>query len=175
MYQIRELKRQDMKRINEWRNNPEVIMCLGSPFRYINDEVDDKWFDYYMCNRDKMVRCSIISEESPDDIIGLVSLTNINYINRSASFHIMIGKKENQNIGAGTFATKKMLEHGFLNMNLNRIELATLSNNVRAQHLYKKCGLKKEGVKRECCYKNGKYLDEEIYSILRKEFLENFE
>lgn len=44
MYKLRELERKDLTIINSWRNDYELIEQLGAPFRYINLEVDQKWF-----------------------------------------------------------------------------------------------------------------------------------
>jgi RimJ/RimL family protein N-acetyltransferase len=79
MYRLRELEREDVQIINSWRSSKELIDYLGAPFRYINKEVDYQWFDNYILNRDTKIRCSIINER--DEIIGLVSLTNIDRIN----------------------------------------------------------------------------------------------
>ena len=169
MYYLRELERRDLSIINGWRNNPKVIALLGAPFRYINAEVDEAWFDAYMRNRGNAVRCTIIHEET-GQAIGLVSLTNINHLNQSAEFHIMVGEAEKQNCGAGTFAVHAMLSHAFYNMNLNRIELTVLSSNGRAQHVYEKCGFQKEGILRQAYFKQGLFEDAYRYSILRSEY-----
>ena len=137
MYKLRELERKDLTIINSWRNDYELIEQLGAPFRYINLEVDQKWFDLYMSNRGNQVRCAIV-EEKKDDILGLVSLVSVNQMNQSAELHIMIGDKENQGKGIGSFAVKEMLNHAFFNMNLNRVELTVIENNKRAIHLYEK-------------------------------------
>ena len=149
MFRLRELERKDLQEINKWRNNPELIELLGAPFRYINLDVDVKWFESYMNNRGNAVRCAI-TELNKDDILGLVSLVSINYMNQSAEFHIMIGDKANQGRGIGTFAVKEMLN--------------------RAKHLYEKCGFVYEGRKRKAKYKNGTFVDMLMYSILRFEF-----
>lgn len=164
MYRLRELQRKDIPAINSWRNSEELISNLGAPFRFINQEVDEKWFDSYMQMRSNAVRCAIITEEC-DDIIGLVSLMDINYINRSATLHIMIGNSE-QGKGAGTFAVKAMCEHAFKNYGLNRIELDVLADNKRAQHVYEKCGFIQEGIKKQAVYKNGVYKDMLFYAKL---------
>ena len=167
MYRLRELERKDISTINKWRNNEDIISNLGAPFRYINQDIDNKWFDSYLTNRNNCVRCSIVDEE--DLILGLVSLTNINYTNLSCVFHIMIGEN-NQNKGAGTFAVREMLKHAFFNMNMHRVELTVLETNDRAVHLYEKCGFTKEGTKRRSTYKNGEYVNMYLYSILREEY-----
>ena len=170
MYKLRELERKDLSEINKWRNDFDLVACLGAPFRFINEEVDEKWYDAYMSNRNGNIRCAIVFEDN-DRILGLVSLIDIDYIRRSAIFNIMVGRNENYGKGIGTYATKEMLRHAFYNMNLHRIELTVLSNNERAIRLYEKVGFKKEGIKREVAFKNGKYEDMVAYSILDKEYM----
>lgn len=169
MYRLRELEKKDIAIINQWRNKKELIDYLGAPFRYINLDVDEQWYLQYMNNRNNTVRCSIVDSE--DTIIGLVSLTSINTINQSATFHIMIGESKNQNKGAGSFAVKSMIQHAFNNLNLRRIELSVLSNNTRAQHIYEKNGFIYEGTKRKSVFKNGDFVDMKIYSILKEDYL----
>lgn len=169
MYQLRELERKDLVEINKWRNDPELISSLGAPFRFINLEVDEAWFDGYMTNRGSQIRCAI-TEGVSDNILGLISLVSIDYVNQSAELHIMIGDKKNQGKGIGTFAVDAMLQHAFYNMNLRRIELTVLENNDRAKHLYEKIGFVQEGVKRMARYKNGEFVNMLLYSILKEEY-----
>lgn len=170
MYKLRELEREDIKRINKWRNDPYLIACLGAPYRFINEDVDSDWYEKYLHTRNNSVRCAIVDSEKEDEVLGLISLMDINYINRSGELHIMIGSSENRGRGLGTFAVKAMIEHAFLNLNLRRIELGVLENNDPAIHLYEKCGFVCEGIKRESNYKNGKYISMIIMSILRSEW-----
>lgn len=170
MYKLRELNKADIPTINKWRNDHELISFLGAPFRYINLDVDYKWYDDYLNNRHNTLRCSIVEKANTDEVLGLISLTNINTINRSAVLHIMIGNKENQGKGIGSFAVNKVLRHAFENINLNRIELSVLENNRRAIKLYEKHGFKKEGIKKEATYKDGKFLNMVIMGILSADF-----
>lgn len=173
MFRLREIEKRDIEVINRWRNDPELIASLGAPYRYINSIVDEKWFDSYMNNRNTQVRCSIVDEN--DAIIGLVSLVDIDHMNQSCVFHIMIGSGENQGKGAGTYATKEMLNHAFNNLNIHRVELNVLADNMRAIHLYEKVGFIKEGTRRQCDFKNGKFVDMLMYSVLREEYLEKIQ
>ena len=168
-YRLRELERKDIPVINQWRNDPELIARLGAPYRFINLDVDEEWFDDYIKNRNTAVRCAIV-EENNDEILGLVSLVSIDYMNQSAEFHIMVGSKENQGKGVGTFAVKEMLCHAFDNLNLQRVELTVLEENMRARHLYEKAGFVQEGIKRSSKYKKGKFVNMVLYSILRSDF-----
>lgn len=173
MFKLRELEEKDLSVINNWRNDPDLIAMLGAPFRYINLTIDKKWYEDYIANRNNVVRCSIIDQNNNNLILGLVSLASIDYLNQSAELHIMIGDNKNQGRGAGSFAIKEMLNHGFNNLNLNRIELTVVDSNKRAQHVYQKIGFVHEGIKRCSKYKNGCFVDMHIYSILKEEFNKN--
>ena len=171
MYMLRELQKKDMQIITSWRNDPELISFLGAPFRYINPDVDEKWFDNYMANRSTTIRCAIVTELE-DTILGLISIASINQLNQSGVLHIMIGDKNNRGKGIGYFAVTEMINHAFLNLNLHRIELDVLASNIAAQKLYEKCGFVKEGTRRQAVFKQGKYIDMYVYAILREEFQE---
>ncbi len=168
MYKLRELSKKDLPAINKWRNDEHLISFLGAPFRYIDLRVDEEWFENYLKNRSTNIRLSIVNED--DDCIGLVSLMQISTINRSATLHIMIGSENNCGKGVGSFAVKKMLEHAFFNLNLNRVELDALESNARARHVYEKIGFVQEGIKRNAVYKNGKFVNMVMYGVLKEEF-----
>lgn len=168
MYKLRELEQRDIEEINSWRNDEKLIRKLTAPYRYINSDVDIMWFQQYMANRNNNVRCAVV--DAQDAIIALVSLTDIDYLNQSADFRLMVGKESNRGKGVGTFAVMEMLKHAFENLNLNRVELTVLSDNEVAKHLYEKCGFVYEGRKRKSIYKGGKFVDILIYAILREEF-----
>lgn len=173
MYKLRELERIDLDRINKWRNDPNLIACLGAPYRYINEDVDIEWYDKYLNSRNNSVRCAIVEEENEEVVLGLISLLNINSINRSAEMHIMIGENENRGKGIGSFSVKAMIKHAFYNLNLRRIELGVLENNYSAIHLYEKSGFIREGFKRKSNYKNGNYISMIIMGLLLEDFEKN--
>ncbi len=168
MFTLRELERKDLEVINRWRNNPELIKFLGAPFRFINEEVDTKWFDSYMSNRATNIRLAILEN---DVIKGTISLNSIDLLNQCAELNIMIGDEDNCGKGMGTFAVTALLEHAFNNMNLRRVYLSALEDNHRARHLYEKVGFVYEGMLRESVYKNGEFVNMVLYSILKNEFL----
>lgn len=169
MYRLRELERKDLEVINSWRNDPELIVLLGASYRFINLDVDIKWYENYMGNRENTIRCAITKSDS-ENILGLVSLVSVDYVNQSAEFHLMIGDKQNRRQGVGTFAVQSMLYHAFTNMNLHRVELSVVENNIAAIRLYEKNNFKYEGRKRMAKYKNGKFVDMLMYSILKEEY-----
>jgi RimJ/RimL family protein N-acetyltransferase len=53
---------------------------------------------------------------------------------------------------------------------MNRLYLLVLESNTIARALYDKVGLKTEGIQRKAVYKNGKYEDYIMMSILQEEY-----
>jgi RimJ/RimL family protein N-acetyltransferase len=141
MYRLREISKDDVNIINSWRQQEELINYLGANFRYINKETEYNWFDEYMKNRSNNVRLMICSGENS---IGMVSLTNINWINRSSEFHILIGDKKNREQGIGSYVMKSIIHHAFNDLALRRIELRVLEDNDHAIKLYEKLAFKKK-------------------------------
>lgn len=173
MYILRELRRSDIPAINAWRADRELISRLGATFRYINPEVDERWFNSYMENRSGTVRCAIADSDDPDVILGLISLCDINNLSRSCQLHIMIGEKSQRGRGMGYFAVSEILRHAFEDLNLNRVELCVLPDNEPALGLYRKAGFQQEGLLRQYAFKNGEYKDMLIMSVLREEWKKN--
>src|SRR5438874_11562434 len=71
-----------------------------------------------------------VSLNSDNRLIGLVGLKDINYINQSAEFYVIIGDRALQGRGHGTEATKLMMRYGFMEVNLNRIQTQYVEENV---------------------------------------------
>jgi diamine N-acetyltransferase len=171
MIYLRELTRADIGIINEWRRDKKVQSSLVSPFRYVNIETDDKWFnDYLAGGRANNVRCAICLRKTKE-IVGVVYLLNIDYVSRSADVGMMIGKKELQNKGIGVFALKIMLDHAFIDLNLHRVYSAPLEYNDRSIKVAEMLGFRREGTLRESAYKEGKYHNQIVMGLLKHEYL----
>ena len=162
--ELRELKREDLVRLNSWRNSQDLISQLGTNFRYISYEIDERWFENYLTNRDKNIRLSIIVN---GNYVGNVNLTQIDLLNRSAEFSIMIGDFEYRGKGVGRKASELMIEYGLKELGLQRIWLTCLEDNIVAQNLYGKLGFKVEGVMREALFKGDSFKNLLLMSLLK--------
>lgn len=72
--------------------------------------------------------------------------------------------------GIITSSVRALVEVGFRECGLNRIEIACATGNARSRAIPERLGFKFEGVLRECEYLCGKRVDHAIYSILASEF-----
>lgn len=107
-------------------------------------------------------------------LIGLVGLKDINTLNQTAEFYVKIDEQE-QGKGYGTEATKLMLQYGFLELNLNRIQTQDMEENIAGWRADEKAGFRHEGTLREVILRGGRYQDVRVYSLLRREYLEKKE
>lgn len=168
-FYLRELSRDDINKINEWRNNRELIDNLGAPFRYIDSSVDTAWIESYFSNRSQCVRLAIC-DESTNNLIGAIYLLNIDWLSKNCELAVWIGDDNYRGKGAGYFSVYNALKHAFLDLNLHKVYLTVLENNTPAIKLYEKSGFVFEGIHREAVYKNGNYLNMQQLSILSTEF-----
>ncbi|MBA3075682.1 MAG: GNAT family N-acetyltransferase, partial [Anaerolineae bacterium] len=102
--------------------------------------------------------------------IGNTGLHNIDMVTREAEFGIFIGEKSYWSQGLGREATLLTLKHGFEDLNLNRIFLFVFENNLRGIAAYKAVGFVQEGILREAIYKNGRYYNVLVMSVLHSEW-----
>ena len=169
MIYLRELTSTDVPRVNAWRRDRTLAGGLGSPFRFVGIETDNAWFERYRAQRETNVRLAICLE-ADDTHIGNVYLLNIDWVVRSAVFHILIGDARHRGKGYGKRATLLALDHAFGDLKLNRVSLSVLAANAPVIGLYEKCGFHREGLARQAAFKNGEYADMLMMAILREHY-----
>jgi len=67
-------------------------------------------------------------------------------------------------------ALQAIIRYGFEEMNLNRVTLLAISYNERSLRLAERLGFVKEGVMRESAYFDGGFIDDVLYSLLRRDW-----
>lgn len=169
---LRAPERSDLSQFVEWFNDPEVregiLMIL--PLSLAREE---KWFDDMIKKpEEEQVLVIEIELEEKWTIIGTCGFFGFDWRCRSAEVGIVIGEKTYWNQGYGTETMRMMLKHGFDSLNLNRIALDVYDSNRRAIRAYEKAGFIREGIKRRGMFKDGRYIDIIMMSVLRSEWKE---
>ena len=106
-----------------------------------------------------------------DRFIGFVAFDGINWQHGETFVAIGIGDPAYRGNGYGTDAMRVMLRYGFMELNLNRIQLDAFSYNERAIKSYLKAGFVMEGRQRGMLLRNGQRWDFVYMSVLRDEWL----
>jgi len=166
MIHLRALERRDMPILQKWMNDSELTRWLGHHFP-ISLEEQNRWFDKLIVDTTKK---KLLIEDLENHPIGLVSLMQINFKDRSAEFGIYLGEHQFSGKGFGYEATISMLKLAFHELGLIRVYLVVLEENDRAIKSFIKSGFKKEAVLRESCFFDGKFHNQVIMGILAEEF-----
>lgn len=163
---------EEIEKFTEWMNDFKVTDYIGRS-GYITTVIGEKeWLENTAKNTES--RIFDIIELKNNKLIGVISLENFNWIERSAVLGIFIGDRDFRNNGYGAEAINLLLEYGFKYLNLHSIRLELLSINERAHKCYSKCGFKDTGCNREQVFLNGKYYDKLHMDILENEFTGDF-
>lgn len=107
-----------------------------------------------------------ISRPGDPTYLGEVVLMDIDPINRSGVFRIALAHESLFGQGLGTAATQRIVDFGFDEVGLHRIELEVYAFNDRARHVYEALGFSVEGVKRDALWQDGEFHDAIVMSIL---------
>jgi len=165
---LRPMEIADSEILYLWYSDPDVMDITGIALPVCRSSI----IEMASCDPSskKAVRLMICpkGEEIP---IGTAFLFNIDWINRSAEYGIIIGSKEHWSGGHGEDATKAVIDYAFLSLGLNRLYLSSSSINKMAIMCYKNSGFIEEGLLREGRYCNGKRRDVVLMSILRRDHL----
>jgi len=169
---LRHVEREDLPRFVAWLNDPEVRhgLAMYLPLSQVEEE---QWFENVL-KRERDEQPLVIEVEGQDGwtMIGNSGFFNIDWRNRSAELGIVIGDKAYWNKGYGTEVMRLLLHHGFTTLNLHRIFLRVFEGNPRAIRAYEKAGFVHEGRMRQAEFRDGKYLDVLLMSVLRPEWQE---
>jgi RimJ/RimL family protein N-acetyltransferase len=164
---LRPVRMDDAPRFVKWFNDQEVNKFVK--LRSLDLKSEQKWISERVAGKVKDgIHFCIETKEQVH--IGAVSLDNISKFHKHATFGIFIGDKNYWNKGFGTEAAQLILDYGFKKLKLHKIDLDVYSYNPRAIKVYKKLGFKKEGIKREHAFWQGKFYNAYQMSILDREW-----
>lgn len=166
---LREYRKEDVPQALAYMNDPEVkrLLTPGIPFLYTLED-EQKWYDGLTALKDTY---NFAIETLEDQrYIGGCGINSVDWKNSLVVVGIFIGDKDYWGKGYGTDAMRVLVKFIFEQMNIRKIKLNVYAFNERAIKSYEKCGFVKEGTLRQEIFRDGKYHDEYVMSILRDEY-----
>ena len=100
-------------------------------------------------------------------MIGTIGFMWINREYRSAEVGYSLNRSY-WNRGIMTEALDEVLRYGFEQLRLNRIEAIHELDNPASGAVMRKCGMRYEGTLREKLFNKGRFVDVDLYAILRR-------
>lgn len=104
-----------------------------------------------------------------DRLIGCIGLHHINKENRGTSIGYWLSLKY-QGKGIMVQTVHALVNYGFRELNLNRIDLKAGKSNIKSRAIPEKLGFKLEGILREEVFVNNRFVSHAVYSILQREW-----
>ncbi len=155
-----------LKDLRKMRNDFSTWYWLTDPSP-INEINQNQWFGNVSQNPKKMYFA--IEDNRVDSFIGMIRSDEWDRVNRSVRIGIDIATKFRKK-GYGTEAFQAFIDYLFLHQNMNRIWFFVVADNKPARGLYKKIGFKQEGIQRKAIYRDGKYHNYVMMSLLAEEY-----
>jgi RimJ/RimL family protein N-acetyltransferase len=165
---LRGLRREDMPLYRAWLENTQVTHLMESGWRPLNDAEVENLYRASTEPNDTVV--FVMVDRATDRPIGTCGLYLIQWICRRAEFRIIIGEPTAWNKGFGSEAARLVVACGFERLNLETIYLGVNTENLMAIRSYERAGFVREGVRRKLIFRNGRYYDALMMSILREEY-----
>ncbi|WP_020060387.1 GNAT family N-acetyltransferase [Bacillus sp. 123MFChir2] len=164
---LRSLCKLDAPIILEITMDEEIRYMTGTKSNFSLEQIkthidninnDSSRFDFAICLK------------GTDEMIGELSILDIDEESRKAGFRISMASISLTGKGYGTEAIKIVQSFVFKQLKLNRLQLEVFSHNSRGIRAYEKVGFVKEGTLRQSLYYNNAYSDEIIMAILKSDY-----
>jgi RimJ/RimL family protein N-acetyltransferase len=165
--QLKALDRAHIDQARAWRNDWTVWQFTRQN-DVISDIEQEQWFHRQAADETIRMYAVILFANGHERFIGVAGLTSLDWPNRRAEFSLYIGP-EYQRQGHGRMALRVLLDHAFKNLGLKQVWGETFHGNP-AIKMFGQLGFQVDGKRREFYFKDGKWLDAYLISILATEW-----
>lgn len=105
-----------------------------------------------------------------EEFAGLIGFKDTDWINHRSELGYWI-TSDMQGKGIVTSCVKELLRFSFQKIKFNRVQIKVAVGNHKSAAIPKRLGFHFEGVEREGEFHNNGYLDLEVYSLLKKDWI----
>ena len=166
-FQLRPWKMEDASSLAIYANNYNIFRNLrdGFPYPYKLSDAE-KWIDIVLDNQVDLILAIEINGEAAGGI-GIHGMKDVYRFNAEIGYwlaEIHWGK------GIMSQAIGAIVNYAFNNYKWHRIFAAVYQNNTSSMRVLEKNGFTMEAIHRKAVMKEGQYLDEYMYALLREEW-----
>ena len=102
-----------------WFNDEEATKYMQKHYFPNTREIQVEFYKNSIENNPSKLQCGIYHKED-QVLIGVISLNDIDYINRNTELSVIIGESKYQNMVVLLEAQRLLLRHAFESLNMNR-------------------------------------------------------
>jgi len=162
---IQEVGEEILEQIRIWRNSKEISKYMYNS-HYISKEEHRNWYINIKSKKD--TKFWIIFYQSAP--IGIVNLSDIDFINRITNWGFYIGDEKYRGKGLSKLILYHLMIFVFEKMRFHKMHTTVLENNLIALHLYEKMGFKQEGLLKKHLFRDEGYIDIYVISIIDEDW-----
>ena len=166
---IRALEVEDYFNINKWHKDEKLFSTITSNKYFIAGVRDKKWMEKLVLREANSMYWAICIKKTRE-MMGYMSLHNIDWRNRKSDVGGITIGPEYQNLGLGMAAIDRVLKYIFYDLGLRKLFARYLESHSITGHVIKKFGYKDEIFFRESVYKLGKFHNVIGASLLKRDF-----
>lgn len=148
-----------------WFNSEE--RCRNNQHHYFPINYESQKSYLAEAVTDTKIQLGIIENSSPDSICGVISLQQINLINRNAEMAIMLDERTKNKPIIFAESWSLMLRHGFEQLGLYKIYSGAINPEIH-KLLNNLFNFTEEGKLIKHVFKNGKYVDVTLSAVFRE-------
>ena len=162
---LRPIEKEDIDKIVVWVNDPEVTQFLSMSLP-LNKMQEEEWHQN-LTKKDKDI---VLGIEVDGKLIGTMGIHNIDWVHRTAATGALIGEKSYWNKGYGTDSKMIILNYAFNTLGLRKICSSVYEFNGRSLQYSMNCGYKVEGRRKKQLFAKGRYWDEIMLGLFKKDW-----
>lgn len=160
------IKESDLEKILIWKNNKLLNDLIGNSYTPVSEFEIIDWYKKNQIDKNQVLFG--IYDKDSKEILGIIRLMFINWVNRNSELGIYIGDCDRKNNGLGRESLEILLNYAFFTLNLFKVYLKVTSDNKQAIKTYKNLGFDIEGTMKKHFWIDGDFKDVDIMSIFKK-------
>ena len=164
---LRPFEERDIDLFRNWINDPENNRYLGMT-EPVSLQQQTAWYESTQQHNPDHIHVAICTLEGT--LIGNMGL-RIDRTKQSATTGTLIGSRDHQGQGYGTDAKMLLLEYAFNWIGLRKVTSQILDYNRRSKRYAEKCGYRHMATIEQEHFRNGAWIDEQLYVVFRDEWL----
>ena len=159
----------DLATLARWEMDPGRLTTLSDRVAPQSEAAARERIARRCANDGDGVGFAIVKLDGGVELIGQISLAGLRLKSRSATLGIALGR-DFLGQGYGSDAMRVIVDYGFRELGLHRIQLGVAPFNPAGIRAYAKAGFREEGRLRESLLHDGRWYDEILMSILDHEW-----
>ena len=155
---------EELSAIAKWRSDGDVNRYIRRGYTTLGEV--RKWYREYFSSEANRLLGILVD----DQLIGYCTIEHINLNDKKCEVGALNGEKDYWHKGIGSAVVREILKRAFTELGIHRVEAVIHADNVASIHCFARAGFHLDGTLRDAKYRNGKYIDLLLYSLLDSEW-----